>query len=91
MTSRRFLAAQKPEWRTEFFYEHAVIKRVDFIPASEALVRKDWKYFYWPDFELLFHVAIDPLEENDLASETAQTARLTEMRQRFSVLKAGAN
>jgi arylsulfatase A-like enzyme len=87
-----YLAAEKPAWRTEFFYEHAIIRRVDFIPASEALVRKDWKYFYWPDFglEQLFHVATDPYEENDVAADPAQASRLTEMRARFNELKAAA-
>jgi arylsulfatase A-like enzyme len=87
-----YLAAEKPAWRTEFFYEHAIIKNKDFIPASEALVRKDWKYFYWPDFglEQLFHIDADPFEENDLARDPAQTVRLAEMRQRFAELKAAA-
>jgi arylsulfatase A-like enzyme len=87
-----YLAPEKPAWRSEFFYEHAVIKNVDFIPASEALVRKDWKYFYWPDFKLeqLFHVEADPFEENDLANEPAQAERLAEMRARFVELKAAA-
>ncbi len=87
-----YLAAEKPAWRSEFFYEHAVIGRVDFIPASEALVRKDWKYFYWPDFKLeqLFHVAEDPFEENDLAKDPAQATRLAGMRARFAELKAAA-
>ena len=84
-----YIAAEKPAWRTEFFYEHATIKRKDFIPASEALVRKDWKYFYWPDFglEQLFHVAADPCEESDLAQDPAQAKRLAEMRARFAELK----
>jgi len=87
-----YLEAQKPNWRTEFFYEHAIIGNVKKIPASEALVRKDWKYFYWPDFKLeqLFHIAADPLEEHDLAQDPAQAMRLAEMRTRFAELKAEA-
>ncbi len=87
-----YLAAQKPDWRSEFFYEHALIGNVNKIPASEALVRKDWKYFYWPDFkvEQLFHIAADPLEENDLAQDPAHAARLAELRTRFAELKAAA-
>jgi arylsulfatase len=55
-------------------------------------VRKDWKYFYWPDFkvEQLFHVRADPLEENDLIADTGQKERLAEMRRRFAELKAAA-
>ncbi len=87
-----YLAAEKPAWRSEFFYELALPGNIAKIPASEALVRKDWKYFYWPDFKLeqLFHVAADPFEETDLAKDPTQAARLAEMRARFAELKAAA-
>jgi arylsulfatase len=88
-----YLAAQKPAWRNEFYYEHATIRNTNFIPASEALVRKDWKYFYWPDFrtEQLFDLRADPQEETDLVAHPAQQQRLAEMRQRFAELKAAAH
>ena len=87
-----YLAAQKPAWREEFFYEHATIGNTNKIPASQALVRKDWKYFYWPDFqtEQLFDLCADPIEEHDLVSDPAQAARLAEMRHRFAQLKVAA-
>ena len=87
-----YLARKKPEWRTEFFEEHATYQSTNFIPASESLVRKDWKYFYWPDFkrEQLFDLRSDPHEEHDLVSEPIQNERLAEMRQRFADLKAAA-
>lgn len=87
-----YLPSEKPAWRTEFFYEHGIIKSVERIPSSEALVRKDWKYFYWPDFkqEQLFDLRSDPMEENDLAADPAQASRLAEMRQRFLELKEAA-
>ena len=87
-----YLARKKPEWRTEFFEEHATYQSTNFIPASESLVRKDWKYFYWPDFkrEQLFDLRSDPHEEHDLVSEPVQNERLAEMRQRFADLKAAA-
>ena len=84
--------AEKPAWRTEFFYEHATINNTSVIPSSEALVRKDWKYFYWPDFKLeqLFDLQADPREESDLVNDPAQQERLAEMRKRFGELKSAA-
>lgn len=38
------------DWRDEFFYEHPIISKKSYIPSSEALVRKDYKYMYWPDY-----------------------------------------
>ncbi len=87
-----YLAAEKPKWRTEFFYEHATIKDTSFIPSSEALVRMHWKYFYWPDFSLeqLFDLKVDPHEEYDLAAQPSHQERLAEMRECFKALKTAA-
>ncbi len=87
-----YLSETKPEWRGEFFYEHPTLRNANFIPASEALVRKDWKYFYWPEqkIEQLFNLKDDPREESDLAGDAAHAERLAEMRARFAVLKAEA-
>jgi arylsulfatase A-like enzyme len=87
-----YLTTQKPAWRTEFFYEHPIITSTNRIPASEALVRKDWKYFYWPNFstEQLFDLDNDPMEENDRVADPAEATRLVEMRTRFAELKAAA-
>lgn len=87
-----YLADEPPAWRSEFFYEHPTFVRVDFIPASQALVRKDWKYFYWPvqKVEQLFHLEVDPGEQNDLAGDPAHAAKLAEMRARFQQLREEA-
>ena len=78
-----------PPWRQEFFYEHATIRNTDFIPSSEALVRKDMKYIWWPDFkhEELFDLHKDPHEGQNLAADPAQRAALEELRVRFRDLK----
>ena len=87
-----YLAATRPAWRSEFFYEHGIIKNVDFIPASEALVRKDAKYLFWPDFkhEEFFDLRADPFEERNLAADSTHQDKLAEMRRRFAELKAAA-
>lgn len=87
-----YLNAKRVDWRTEFYYEHAIIDRVDFIPASEALVRREEKYIYWPDFnyEELFDLTTDPMEEHNLAGRSDETAKLETLRRRFAELKAMA-
>ncbi len=87
-----YLDETPADWRTDFFYEHPTIRRVDFIPPSEALVRKDWKYMYWPKpgLEQLFDLVNDPIEEHDLASDARYASQLAEMRERFLSLKSQA-
>lgn len=84
--------ADDVNWRDEFFYEHPTIRNKNFIPYSEALVRKDWKYFYWPEFdhEQLFDMVNDPREENDLVADPNHREKLVEMRTRFNELKSQA-
>lgn len=90
--SELYLGKEVTDWRKEFFYEHPKQKKKDFIPASEALVRKDWKYFYWPEheYEQLFHIAEDPFEQTDLAKDPKHAEKLAEMRKRFNELKEAA-
>mmetsp|Transcript_33998 Transcript_33998/g.76512 ORF Transcript_33998/g.76512 Transcript_33998/m.76512 type:complete len:506 (+) Transcript_33998:126-1643(+) len=84
-------SGSESSWRTEFFYELETGFRKGFIPASEALVRKDFKYFYWPqyNFEQLYDIRTDPKEMNDLVNSTelGHQKKLEEMRIRFKELK----
>ena len=61
------------------------------IPAIFALIRKDYKYFYWPQvkYEQLFNIEKDPYEEYDLLNTTKQTSQevLELMRARYAFLK----
>lgn len=87
-----YLAGDQPEWRDEFFYEHPTYRAADFIPASQALVRKDYKYFYWPEekVEQLFNIVTDPHEEDDLVSQASSRQQLTAMRKRMKELRKAA-
>lgn len=88
----------KETWRKDFFYEwttgepvNATGHEYDHIPAVFALIRKDWKYFYYPqlNFEQLFRIDRDPMEESDVvnATETSTKEALELMRVRYAYLK----
>jgi arylsulfatase len=77
-------------WRQEFYYEHRLSQFGRVIPQSSALVRKEFKYMYWPDgdVEQLFDLRNDPLERHDLAGVEENKERLDEMRKQHDVLNA---
>ena len=85
-----YLDQRRSKWREQYFYEHATIRNTDFIPSSEALVRKDIKYIYWPDFkyEELFDLRRDPHETRNLIDDRAYAGRLAELRREFARLRA---
>ncbi|KAL7500646.1 hypothetical protein ACHAWT_009878 [Skeletonema menzelii] len=89
--SELYLSPDRTDWRKEFFYEHPIISTKNYVPASEALVRKDYKYMYWPNFkyEQLFDLNKDPGEMNDLFNSVnpEHKLQLDEMRKRFTELK----
>jgi len=87
------LRGERPAaWRTDFFYEHPQGGDADFIPASEALVTQDLKYILWPgrQYEELFDLRKDPLEEHNVVKEPAYLADLERLRMRFARLKQAA-
>lgn len=88
-----------PYWRDEFYYEHpSIMSSESQIPASEALIRKDYKLFSWPHHNQrqLFHVASDPAEEHDLLAEDGDVQErhaeiASEMRARMKQLRIQAH
>jgi arylsulfatase len=87
-----YLAEKPPAWRTEFFYEHAIITNKERIPSSEAVVRKDVKYVNWPDwnYEELFNLSSDPLEERNLVTDPAQAEKLAELKRTLAAMRENA-
>jgi arylsulfatase len=82
-----YLAATPPAWRDEFFYEHPTITSKDRIPSSQGVMRKDWKYIEWPEFDYqqLFDLQADPGEIRNLAGQPAHAGRHMKMRQQLDV------
>ena len=80
-----YLTGPAPKWRDEFFYEHPTITSRDRIPTSLAVVRQDWKYVSWPEFEhvQLFDLRKDPNELTNLASQPAHAGRRDAMQRRL--------
>ena len=77
-----YLAATRPAWRDEFFYEHPTITSRDRIPSSRGVIRRDWKYVFWPEFdhEQLFNLNNDPEEVRNLAADPTFRGDLMKMR-----------
>lgn len=84
--------ADRVPWRQDFFYEFPGTES-DWIPGSEALVRKDYKYIYWTDhkYEQLFDLAKDPIEDNDVFRDPTYQNIVEQLKKRFYEAKAEAN
>jgi arylsulfatase A-like enzyme len=80
-----YLSATPPDWRDEFFYEHPTITRAERIPSSQGIIRRDWKYVFWPEYsyEQLFDLRRDPEEIRNLRDDPASAAQLARMRQQL--------
>jgi arylsulfatase A-like enzyme len=80
-----YLNTTTPAWRDEFFYEHPTITSKDRIPSSQAVIRKDWKYVEWPEFDYrqLFDLRADPGEITNLAGRPAHASQQMKLRQQL--------
>lgn len=79
---------KKKPWRKEFYYEFP-LNNGKKMPMSSAVVRKNIKYIYWPqyDYEQLFDLTLDPLEQNDVANQTKYKTTLMDLRRRHQAFQ----
>lgn len=83
---RPLLERASPAWREEVFTEH--LWDFDRIPRTEGLRTRDWKYIRYldhPEYEELYDLRSDPLEENNLARVESHAERLKQLRERCSL------
>ncbi|CAB9524021.1 Extracellular sulfatase Sulf [Seminavis robusta] len=75
-------------WRDEFFYEFPLDQTKN-MPMSSAVVRKDLKFIYWPQFkyEQLFNLTEDPLELNDVWNQPQYASVLKQLQMRHEKWK----
>ncbi len=83
-------AIERKPWRDEFFYEFTFLDE-NFIPSSNALVRKKWKLIDWYHYKKyqLFDLEEDPLELNDLVGEPSNAYIVSEMKKRLEEIRDG--
>jgi arylsulfatase len=71
-----------------------VLEQPHHLPAVFALIRKDWKYVYWPQWEheQLFNMEADPDEVDDVLNSTSQSTveALHMMKARYHFMKKWA-
>jgi arylsulfatase A-like enzyme len=81
-------ALDRKPWREEFFYEFTFMDE-NFIPSSNALVRKKWKFIDWykKNHTQLFDLENDPLELYDVKNHINNSVILNEMSQRLNELR----
>lgn len=77
-----YLAGPPPQWRESFVYEHPTITSRERIPSSQAIVRPDSKYVWWPEwqYEQWFDLRNDPDEIINLAEQLEHEATLKAFR-----------
>ncbi len=86
------LEARPVPWRKEWFYEHRFAN--PWIPKTEGIRTERWKYTRYldtqPEFEELFDLKSDPLEETNLAAGGSHRETLEGFRSKWREARAAA-
>ena len=87
-----YLPARPSAWRDEFFYEHPTITNKDRIPSSVGVIRRDWKYIEWPEFnyQQLFDLKKDPGKLRNLAGQRAHVGQQMKLQQQLAAWRERA-
>lgn len=90
--SALYLHPRPPAWRDEFFYEHPTITDKARIPSSQGVIRRDWKYIEWPEFDYrqLFDMKADPGELRNLAGNPVYASQQARLRRRLDAWRQRA-
>ena len=77
--------------RKEFFYEHVFLGSPQ-LPKSQAVVRKDIKYIFYPehDYEVVYDLENDPEETTNVATLPAYAGKVADLRKSYHKLKKSA-
>ncbi len=83
---------KKIPWRQSFYYEYPGIPGNGGHIPVQALIRKDFKYIFWPthNYEELFHLPSDRYEEHDLARNDTFKVIMQKLREEFKRAQADA-
>jgi arylsulfatase len=87
-------ALERKPWRDEFFYEFTYADGIggeQYIPSSNALVRKKWKLIHWYHYKSyqFFDLENDPLEQNDVVHDPSNAFIVSEMKKRLIYIRDG--
>ncbi|MDA9555457.1 sulfatase [Pelobium sp.] len=87
-----YLSKKKTAWRQDFYVEHPVIVKTEFIPASEAVVTHNEKYINWPfyNYEEYFDLKKDPKETHNLFNDPSKKQNIDLLKKRMLELKEQA-
>lgn len=87
-------AATPADWRKSYYYEHHFVPDPSWnmvLPRNEGIRTANWKYIQYIDskplFEELYDLEADPLEVNNLATDSSQADRIKTFREQLREMR----